>query len=185
MRTAPDHRRSALTPGATRHPLCPVRGWRGGRGGPAEDHTRRRTRPSFLVLLACTLAACTADSPERPAGTFVLEATQRGPLPAVLGDRENCIYSAVGGSVTLQEDHFDALMLRERRCLPVTSADSIPVMVVDTLHDRGQGTFDVVGDSLFFRSDRGTTAGVGVLLGDSLAVEGPLQTLHYRREPLR
>lgn len=136
----------------------------------------------LLLLLAGALAACEREA-GRPTGAFTLVATQRGPLPAVLGDRDNCIYSAVGGSVVLEPDSFRAEMLRERRCLAPRSSDSIPDWSVDTLTDRGRGTFEVSGDTLFFRNRRGVGTGLGTLRGDSLTVVGPQQTLHYTRDP--
>lgn len=173
MSTLPDSAASGPSPAALRATPSPEVA-RGGRGA--------RASALLALLLAGGLAACDREA-ERPTGSFTLVATQRGPLPAVLGDRDNCVYSAVGGSVVLEPDSFRAEMLRERRCLAPESSDTLPDWTVDTLTDRGRGTFEVVGDSLFFRDRRGVGTGLGALRGDSLTVVGPQQTLHYTRDP--
>lgn len=130
-------------------------------------------RPLLLLLSILLLAGCT----RRPeAGEYELVRTQRGELPALLGERDGCRYEAAAGRVTLtREGRFEAVLARVRNC-----PDS---MRIDTLTDRGEGSYLVEGDSLFFRNDDGIAAGAGRQEGDSLVVVGPGQTMYYRRSP--
>ena len=154
---------------------------------PRPDGSCARPAPAVpwaLALLA--LAGCgrpADDEPVREAArspavvreiTYELIHTQAGDLPALLGERDGCRYSAVGGAVTLNPDNrFDASLVRVRHC-PQTMAS-------DTFMDTGTGLYALEGDSVYFRYEGGIPAGTGSLAGDSLIVRGPGQVMTYRR----
>lgn len=132
-------------------------------------------RNLLVGVASLTLAACGDAEHASPEGKYSLVRTGAGELPALLGTNEGCRYEAVGGSVEMRsENKYDAVLLRRRHACSSGLPDTV-------FRDSGSGTFRVERDSVFFRFTGGASAGEGVLRGDSLVVQGPGQTLHYRR----
>lgn len=129
-----------------------------------------------LVLGAC------GDASERKLGRFELARTQAGELPAPLGEMGGCRFEVAGGAVELKPDGAYTAELQHRRfCLPHAMGDIIDEAET-TFPDKGEGTYTVEGDSVFFRFSSGASSGFGALSGDTLVVQGLGQTLHYHRK---
>ena len=138
---------------------------------------------SIPILLAAALRAGGCDRSEgrapRPnlAGVYALQRTEVGPVPAVLGTRAGCTYTAAAGHVVLLPgNQYEAALIRVREC-------ESPEAGVDTFFtDEGTGSFAADGDSLRFQLATGGTSGIGTFRGDTLVVRGTGQTMYYLRD---
>ena len=122
---------------------------------------------SIPILLAAALRAGGCDRSEgrapRPnlAGVYALQRTEVGPVPAVLGTRAGCTYTAAAGHVVLLPgNQYEAALIRVREC-------ESPEAGVDTLR---------------FQLATGGTSGIGTFRGDTLVVRGTGQTMYYLRD---
>lgn len=130
-----------------------------------------------LLLWGCDRRGDRAEGPD-VRGVYTLQRTAAGPLPAVLGTRAGCTYTASAGHVVLLSgSRYEAALIRVRQC-------ESPEAGVDTFFtDEGLGSYVAAGDSLRFQLATGGTSGVGAFRGDTLVVRGTGQTMFYLRDP--
>jgi hypothetical protein len=84
--------------------------------------------------------------------------------PVVLRVERPCSYSLVDASVTLLNRDYESLYRIVHAC---------PTGVREMDYPPSTGSFRTAGDSIFFRTGRGESAGEGILRGDTLFIDGP------------